>query len=102
MERRIFVYRPNRGVLPLEEAGPRGDELTPNKGVITDTLDKPLRHPCDDKLYDSKSAFREATRINGCYEVGNDLLGKHRDKNTRPQNEVFPKEKIYRDLWNKL
>ena len=39
--------------------------------VITDGMDY-TRHMCDNKYYDSKSAFRRATKENGCVEVGNE------------------------------
>lgn len=29
-------------------------------------------HPCDGKIYESKSAFRRTTRAHGCDEVGNE------------------------------
>jgi hypothetical protein len=38
-------------------------------GIVTDTID-PLEHPCDGRLYDSKSAFRRTTKAHGCEEVG--------------------------------
>lgn len=39
--------------------------------IITDTID-PIRHPCNGKLYDSKSAFRDTTKAYNCVEIGNE------------------------------
>ncbi len=45
--------------------------LLPSPMVIRDALDD-LIHPCDSKVYDSKSAFRETTKRYGGIELGND------------------------------
>lgn len=42
--------------------------------VIQDTM-APTKHPVDQKIYESKSAFRRVTRANGYREVGNDWSG---------------------------
>lgn len=96
---RTFVYRQGRGVIPIEEAEPL-PSWEPNKGVICDTLMTPLEHPANGLMYDSKSAFRSATKANGCIEVGNDLVGKpkrHGDKS----KDVVP-EKFYKTLHDKI
>lgn len=41
--------------------------------VITDTMDGTW-HPCDGRVYDSKSRFRAETRARGCIEVGNETI----------------------------
>lgn len=97
---RVFVYRQGRGVIPIEEAEPL-PSWEPNKGVICDTLMKPLEHPANGQMYDSKSAFRAATRANGCYEVGNDLVGKPKRSGNKDK-ESFPKEKIYKQLHDRI
>lgn len=45
--------------------------LLPSPMVIRDALDD-LFHPCDSKIYDSKSAFRKTTERYGGVELGND------------------------------
>lgn len=39
--------------------------------IISDSMDE-TEHPCDGKVYTSKSTFRRVTKANGCIEVGND------------------------------
>lgn len=77
-------------------------EAVPNRSshfhhVIGDEM-PPTEHPCDGKVYDSKSTFRKVTRFFGCEEVGNDLLSKQQRKpvDTFPYKEMrqFIKEKI--------
>jgi hypothetical protein len=69
------VYRPDHpeanenGMVDADIALPRG--IDPRVYVISDTMD-PLRHMADGKMYDSKAAFRAATKANGCFEIGND------------------------------
>jgi hypothetical protein len=41
----------------------------PRLYVTTDTMD-PAKHMADGRTYDSKSAFRRATKAAGCVEVG--------------------------------
>jgi hypothetical protein len=51
--------------------------------VIQDTMDA-TRHPCDGRLYESKSEFRRVTRAHGCVEIGNesaDTLIKDAERN---------------------
>ena len=57
----------------------------PKVHVIGDEM-PPAEHPCDGRVYNSKSAFREVTRAYGCYEVGNDKLP------SRPTEEQVRKE----------
>ena len=52
-----------------QERGKRSDLPVPM--IIGDHMDA-AEHPCDGKLYESKSAFRRVTKANGCVEVGND------------------------------
>lgn len=53
----------------------------------TDTID-PLWHPADGRVYDSKSAFREATRASGCVERGHDTI---------PERDNTPNEAHIKD-----
>lgn len=51
---------------------------------LTDDLGaQGLLNHADGKLYDSKSAFRKATRRAGCYEVGNDVKREHIESHKR-------------------
>jgi len=52
-----------------EEKAKRSD--LPMPMVIGDHMSA-TEHPCDGKIYESKSAFRRVTKANGCIEVGND------------------------------
>jgi hypothetical protein len=52
-----------------QERGRRSNLPAPM--VIGDHMSA-VEHPCDGKLYESKSAFRRVTKANGCVEVGND------------------------------
>lgn len=47
-------------------------ESTPRGPVVHQDTMNPTVHPCDGKLYESKSAFRSVTRAHGCYEIGNE------------------------------
>lgn len=64
MTRETFRFSHNgRGALAKGKAAPM---------VISDAMDDTW-HPANGKTYSSKSAFRDATRQNGCREVGNDV-----------------------------
>ena len=56
--------------------------------VITDSIDATW-HPCDGKMYESKSQFRRTTKANGCIEYGNEDPRKHikRDRNPKDVKE---------------
>lgn len=43
----------------------------PSPMIISDHMDA-TEHPCDGKMYESKSAFRSVTKAHECIEVGND------------------------------
>lgn len=55
----------------IDREQPQARSHLPVPGFITDTMDE-TEHPCDGKVYTSKSTFRKITRQNGCIEVGND------------------------------
>ena len=64
-----YVYR-NGELVEKSQAAPleyKNDAVQ----VISDTMD-PLRHMADGRYYDSKAKFRQATKDNGCIEVGSD------------------------------
>lgn len=52
-----------------EPKGKRSD--LPSPMLSLDTMEA-VQHPCDGRLYDSKSAFRRVTKAHGCVELGND------------------------------
>jgi hypothetical protein len=64
-----FVYR-NGKVVDKRRAKPK---FSANDAtfVISDTM-TPLQHMANGKMYDSKKAFRAATRAAGCVELGNE------------------------------
>lgn len=83
-----FVYRPDHpeanenGHVEKSKAlewdyynSPDNRAIIGNKVVelnfISDCMPE-TRHMCDGKHYTSKAAYRQATKANGCIEVGND------------------------------
>jgi len=67
-------YRIHNGELVPSHLVPRAPvqrSHLPAPMLIRDDMDA-LKNPATGLLYDSKSAFRQATRAAGCYEVGND------------------------------
>lgn len=54
---------------------------------ISDQIDD-LWHPTDGNIYDSKSKFREITRINGREEIGTDIQPDNRYYDTVTSAEV--------------
>ena len=71
-----WVYRPDHplanenGMVESHLALPKG--VDPHMYVISDTMD-PTRHMANGKTYDSKQAFRAATKAAGCVEFGNEV-----------------------------
>ncbi len=71
-----LVYRPDHpeanenGLVELELAGPK-QYSNAAPGIISDIM-RPTRHMANNKMYDSKSEFRKATKAAGCVEVGNE------------------------------
>lgn len=69
MPRETYVMRGGK-LVPKSRAAP----LTTPAGrvnVISDTM-RPMRHPSNGKIYDSKSRFRAETRARGLVEIGNE------------------------------
>lgn len=70
--RETFVYRPGKGVIPIQEAEP-----LPNAGVrfgsgpmvISDNMPA-ARHMASGRYHESKTSFRRDTKSFGCVEVG--------------------------------
>ena len=50
-----------------------GDNSAP--AVHQDTMN-PLKHPCDGRVYESRSQYDRVTKAHGCQEIGNDYMGK--------------------------
>lgn len=69
MARRVYVFRDGKMVEVSSDY--RSPVRRPNSGVIQDTMDKTW-HPGDGRIYESKSAFRRATKALGLEEMGND------------------------------
>lgn len=69
MIRNTFVMRNGR-LVPKSEAAPLSVP-TGRVNVISDTM-RPMRHPSNGKIYDSKSRFRAETRARGLVEIGNE------------------------------
>lgn len=66
----------------------------PPKGpyIITDAM-QALEHPCDGRIYDSKSEFRKVTRAHGFIETGGQLPPLKRDIGaTLPPIEDYEKD----------
>jgi hypothetical protein len=62
-----YVFRDGRCIEKQYAEDLDSDCAAPH--VIRDQMDA-LRHMADGKMYDSKSAFRKATKAAGCVEVG--------------------------------
>lgn len=76
-------YHPDHGMIPADQwerlmAGPRRRSALPCPMVIRDDLGEHLLHPATGEHYDSKSAFRDATKASGCIEMGNDAAASAR------------------------
>lgn len=70
MARKVYVWRDGKMVqVSSDYKAPRA---RPNFGIIQDTMDRTW-HPGDGRFYDSKSAFRRATKALGLEEVGDSL-----------------------------
>ena len=69
MIRDTFVMRGGK-LVPKSLAAPLNSN-SKNYHVISDTM-RPMRHPSNGKIYDSKSRFRAETRARGCVEIGNE------------------------------
>lgn len=56
--------------------------------IVSDSMGE-AEHPCDGKLYSSKSEFRKVTRANGCIEVGNDPARFRRPPKTKADDAAI-------------
>lgn len=70
-------YHPDHGMIPVHEwerlkATESRRSGLPCPMVIRDDLGQHLLHPATGEHYDSKAAFRAATKASGCVEMGND------------------------------
>ena len=64
MARKVFAWRDGK-LVEVEH----NFKARPRVHLITDTMDKTW-HPADGRTYESKSAFRRATKACGCVEYG--------------------------------
>lgn len=64
----VYVYRNGR-LVPKSTAGSRASGRSVH--VISDAM-ADTWHPCDGRMYDSKSNFRSVTRAHGGIEIGNE------------------------------
>lgn len=60
-----------REFVELDEWHRRRNKAPKSAAVISDSMEA-AAHPCDGKVYDSKSAFRKVTKAHGREEMGND------------------------------
>lgn len=91
----LYKYVEGMGVVPIEQA-PRSENAT---AYVRDDTMPPTEHPCDGKLYDSKSVFRRVTRSFGCEERGNDLITREPKPEKR---DTLPWDRIRQTLREKL
>lgn len=74
VDRTVLKWVEGRGMIPYSEylaSLPQANRAS--YYVQDDTMPATLNH-ADNQVYESKSAFRAATKRNGYVEVGNDLL----------------------------
>ena len=69
--------------------------------IHQDTMDA-LRHPCDGKLYDSRTQYDAVTRAHGCMEGGDQLVNKDGSINykyvSKPSQKESVKESILKTM----
>jgi hypothetical protein len=73
-----YIADPVRGLIPADQfyADKYARQFAAQSGlsaphVIGDTMPE-TEHPCDGKVYTSKSAMARVTKAHGCIEMGND------------------------------
>lgn len=72
MTRQIYVFRQDAsGKYQAIEVSALAASESRAPGIICDSM-QALEHPCDGRVYDSKSAFRRVTKAFGMEEKGND------------------------------
>ena len=89
-------YRIHNGELVPSHLIPRGPSNRshlPSPMLIRDDMDAAV-NPATGMLYESKSAFRKATRAAGCYEVGNDAP----NQGGEPAYEAGPDRELAGDI----
>ena len=73
---------------PIEVSKLTSENKAP--GIICDSM-QALEHPCDGRIYDSKSLFRRVTKAYGMEEKGND--GRY-EKPREPKRNIVLEEAI--------
>ena len=81
MKGKIYVHR--NGRLVDKATAPPLVSAASGPQVIGDDM-RPMRHPSNGRVYDSKSRFRAETRARGLHEIGNDRLPPRRDIDMPP------------------
>ena len=72
MIRDIYVMRNGRLVSKSQASPLHAPSAGKRVHAISDTM-RPMRHPSNGKIYDSKSRFRAETKARGLVEIGNEL-----------------------------
>ena len=90
MSRETYVFR--AGAVVHKEFAPALHASNSAPNVIRDGMDETW-HPANGKRYESKAAFRKATRAAGCCEVGD-----QKDFGGRKAPPVLSKERRARDI----
>ena len=70
MPRITYRYNPDTG--KFEEGQPK-ERADASVYIHSDEMPAAV-HPCDGRVYESKSAFRRTTKAHGCVEVGTDKI----------------------------
>ena len=89
------IYHWDRKLQKMVEGPAPRDSSNPAHLVIGDEM-KDTVHPCDGRVYNSKSEFRKTTRAHGCIEIGNEPLKDTRDLRPKGTKEALIK------AWEKL
>jgi hypothetical protein len=87
-------YRWNTTTRTFDELGVEKPKDVAAPYVQQDSM-APTWHPADGQMYESKSAFRAATKASGCVEVGND---KHTKEKPRERVDKVSNNTIERAL----
>ena len=98
-----LVYRPNHpqanenGMVDASIAGDK-NSTDPRFYVISDTMSH-LRNMADGKYYDSKHAFRAATKAAGCQEYGNETAALTKPRKRVPLDRAKRRDDIRRTIY---
>ena len=101
-----FIYAPthpeanHNGLVAAEVYYPwrYGHVADGGPAYISDHMD-PTKHMADGRIYDSKSAFRKATRAAGCIEVGNETAAVTKPRAPVALDRRERRDDIKRSIW---